>query len=350
MAESLETKILDYTLGQEASLGQMTGKTIFVMNGEAGKGLKSLSEKNVLKVYQTHKTAYDALREDKIMAHYDMRGDFIPDSHDVIMVCLSKNKQENLFHIGFGLFLLKKGGTILCYGRNDFGVTSYQKVLKEVGMGELNTAVKYKSRAFWAEKTDTLDATLLSKWIGYGTFNRIADTQLEAIPGLFSADKIDKGSVLLCEHLPKNLDKMGADFGCGYGFLSYYILSQGIANNIVCIDNDHKAVDCARQNLNVFIDGERVITFQWLDLVRDMLPKASISWAVMNPPFHDDKEENHALGQAFIKNASQALKKGGTLYMVANAHLPYEKILAANFSKVEKLVEKEGFKVFAATV
>jgi 16S rRNA (guanine1207-N2)-methyltransferase len=350
MVESLETKILDYTLEQEAGLGQMSGKTIFVLNGETGKGLKALSKTNALKVYQTHKTDYDALRADQIMTHFDMRGDFIPNSHDVIMVCLSKNKQENLFHIGFGLFLLKQGGTILCYGRNGFGVASYQKALKEVGMDEPNTAVKHKSRAFWVEKTGELDTALLSKWIAYGTFNRIADTQLEAIPGLFSADKIDKGSLLLCEYLPKKLDKMGADFGCGYGFLSYYILNQGIANDIVCVDNDHKAVDCARQNLNVFVDGKRVITFHWLDLVSDMLPKASLNWAVMNPPFHDDKEENHALGQAFIKNAAQALKKGGTLYMVANAHLPYEKILAANFSKVEKLTEKEGFKIFIATV
>ena len=49
-----------------------------------------------------------------------------------------------------------------------------------------------------------------------------------------------------------------------------------------------------------------------------------------------------------IRVASHALKPGGQLFMVANRQLPYERTLAQAFSKVTKLREEQGFKVFWA--
>ena len=58
----------------------------------------------------------------------------------------------------------------------------------------------------------------------------------------------------------------------------------------------------------------------------------------MNPPFHDGGTEDQALGQAFIRRAAEALRPGGTLWLVANRHLPYEATLSAAF----KTVDAEG--------
>ena len=55
-----------------------------------------------------------------------------------------------------------------------------------------------------------------------------------------------------------------------------------------------------------------------------------------------------AVGISFINGAYSALKNGGTLYMVANTHLPYEMALNDRFKKVDKLYEGGGFKVYAA--
>ena len=54
------------------------------------------------------------------------------------------------------------------------------------------------------------------------------------------------------------------------------------------------------------------------------------------------------IGQKFIETAASSLKKSGVLYMVANAHLPYEAHLQRYFASVEKTIEEQGFKVFKA--
>ena len=51
---------------------------------------------------------------------------------------------------------------------------------------------------------------------------------------------------------------------------------------------------------------------------------------------------------AFIRQAAAMLKRGGTLWMVANRHLPYEAELKAAFKRVTPLEEGGGFKLFEA--
>lgn len=68
----------------------------------------------------------------------------------------------------------------------------------------------------------------------------------------------------------------------------------------------------------------------------------------MNPPFHENGKEEKSLGQVFIRQAAAALRSGGTLWLVANRHLPYESELSALFRRVTPHVEARGFKVVVA--
>lgn len=54
------------------------------------------------------------------------------------------------------------------------------------------------------------------------------------------------------------------------------------------------------------------------------------------------------LGQAFIRAAAGALKRGGVCWLVANRHLPYETVLGELFKEVTPGQEGGGFKVFRA--
>jgi 16S rRNA (guanine1207-N2)-methyltransferase len=74
----------------------------------------------------------------------------------------------------------------------------------------------------------------------------------------------------------------------------------------------------------------------------------SLDFVVMNPPFHDGGTEDQALGRTFIARAAEALRKGGTLWLVANAHLPYEAALGAAFRDVSVRVQAGGYRVFEA--
>jgi 16S rRNA (guanine1207-N2)-methyltransferase len=69
----------------------------------------------------------------------------------------------------------------------------------------------------------------------------------------------------------------------------------------------------------------------------------------MTPPFHLGRTADPALGRAFITAAARVLAPSGSLWMVANRHLPYESTLAASFAKVEEIAGDTRFKVLHAT-
>jgi 16S rRNA (guanine1207-N2)-methyltransferase len=175
------------------------------------------------------------------------------------------------------------------------------------------------------------------------------------MPGLFGWNKVDAGSALLIETLKGNQTRLSgrcADFGCGYGFLSQSILLED-SNDIKelrFIDHDARAVLLCLGNIGTLAKQKNVQPQpHWADLSRlQTIGETPFDHIIMNPPFHAQKQQQNALGLRFIENASKNLKNKGTLYMVANTHLPYERPLNALFSDVQILREQNGFKIIMA--
>lgn len=161
-------------------------------------------------------------------------------------------------------------------------------------------------------------------------------------PGLFNWDRIDPGSKLLLDHLPA-LSGRGADLGCGIGVLARAVRQKSTPPQITLIDIDRRALDMARRN----VPGDGVDTL-WADVrtARDL--PTGLDFVVTNPPFHDAGEEDKALGQAFITQSVRMLKPGGTLWLTANRHLPYEATLRTHFESVDSIAQVDGFKIYAA--
>ncbi len=160
-------------------------------------------------------------------------------------------------------------------------------------------------------------------------------------PGVFSWDRTDPGSKLLIETMGE-LSGRGADLGCGIGLLSRAVLAQPKVTGLALVDIDRRAVEAARRNV---VDPRA--TFHWEDARRGPALEG-LDFVVMNPPFHDSGQESKALGQAFIRRAHDVLRRSGTLWMVANRHLPYEAVLTHQFSKVTPKADRGGFKIFEA--
>ena len=161
-------------------------------------------------------------------------------------------------------------------------------------------------------------------------------------PGVFSWDRIDPGSALLVKQLPA-LAGRGADFGCGFGYLARAVLGSPKVESLVLIDLDHRAIAAAKRN----IDDTRASTL-WADLRSTETGLKDLDFVVMNPPFHDGDAEDRALGQSFIRRAADALRSGGTCWLTANRHLPYEGVLTPVFKRVTLKVEQTGYKVYEA--
>jgi 16S rRNA (guanine1207-N2)-methyltransferase len=161
-------------------------------------------------------------------------------------------------------------------------------------------------------------------------------------PGVFSWDRPDAGTTLLLGVLPA-LAGRGADLGCGIGVLARQVLGSPAVSSIELWDIDRRAVACARRN----VPDPRAGCHH--GDVRRMGPGApDLDFVVMNPPFHDGGREDRALGVAFIEAAARRLKPGGTCWVTANRHLPYEAPLSAAFAEVRPRAEAGGFKVYEA--
>ena len=164
-------------------------------------------------------------------------------------------------------------------------------------------------------------------------------------PGVFSWDRIDPGTRQLIAVLPQ-LSGRGADLGCGLGVLAKAALTSKAVTALALIDLDRRAIAAARRN----VEDPRA-TSHWADVLT--APDLSdLDFVVMNPPFHDNGMEDRALGQAFIRRACQALRKGGALWLVANRHMPYEAVLGELFARVTPRATPKGdaggFKLFEA--
>jgi 16S rRNA (guanine1207-N2)-methyltransferase len=161
-------------------------------------------------------------------------------------------------------------------------------------------------------------------------------------PGVFSADGIDPASALLVASLPAKLGARVADLGAGWGYLSSQILTRSEVSTLHLVEADHVALGCARQNV---MDARA--QFHWAD-ARTWRAPDQVDTVVMNPPFHTGRKSEPELGQAFIAAAANMLVGAGHLWMVANRHLPYETLLAEQFTAVHEVAGDNRFKVLHA--
>lgn len=264
----------------------------------------------------------------------------LPDQKfDTVLCLIPKQVDEAKYWIAQGLKRLQDGGTIAVCAANDANGNRLAGWLEECGVFGINSESANKARVVWGAKTKSEPAAWIEK--GAPRLHDLGDVKLWTQPGLFSWDRIDAASKLLVENL-QPLKGSIADFGCGYGYLSHAVNKEKV-QSIMLVEADARALDCAKKNL----EGVNIIPI-WHDAEKMLPPATQLDAIIMNPPFHTGKKTDTDLGQEFIRTAFSSLKRGGTLYMVANKHLPYEAVLESLFSSTTKLAQGQGFKVLKA--
>jgi 16S rRNA (guanine1207-N2)-methyltransferase len=268
--------------------------------------------------------------------------------YSAVFIIGTKQKQETAYYLASGLRAAKTGALVIVSLENDRGGKSLDKMFSQMGC-PFESFSKHKSRIVWTTNTQTMGVDACQKIIETGAKTHRVDGQWTQA-GVFSWDRLDKGSQFLMETVhPELWSKLwsgrGADFGGGCGDLTKFVLEHAPSvSHLAVLEYDARSVDCARLNLERYRDRADCL---WLDIISDTLP-TNLDFIIMNPPFHDGKEESVRIGQSFISKAAQSLKSGGNLTLVANVHLPYEKILQQKFIRIETLGVSCGFKVLLA--
>ena len=251
------------------------------------------------------------------------------------VVCLPRARAAALALLAEGLTALPPGAPLFLDGQKTDGIEAIIKTCCTAGleMGEVLSKAHGKAVVLRA-------APPLPGWAA-------ARRQVEGFatgPFCFSADGPDRGSALLAAALPARLPVRVADLGAGWGYLSRAILARDGVAELDVVEAEAEALDCAAQNL-----PDPRAKFHWADATAF---KPSKLWdaVVMNPPFHTGRSPDPALGEAFIRAAHRYLTPSGSLWLVANRHLPYDRSLTALFRQVEEIGGDAAFRLTRAAL
>lgn len=273
----------------------------------------------------------DALKKKNVKVDEDIAD--IGRGYDAVFVNCPKNREETEGLIA--LALERSSGFVMCVAPNDANGNRLGRMCEAYGV-EVGRLAKRGCKIVWTTEATKANRTMIKQNLSLLTPRKIEieGRQWLTTPGLFGWDKIDEGSSLLTGYLPKDASGRVADFGCGYGYLSDYIAqNMPDVTAIDAYDIDARAVSIVAEN-----GGEKVKPL-WRDL-KTHNPGPVYDMVVMNPPFHNGKQEDIGLGESLIRTAWASLAPGGRLFMVANRNLPYEKV-----EKLTILHEGELFKV-----
>jgi 16S rRNA (guanine1207-N2)-methyltransferase len=249
------------------------------------------------------------------------------------VVCLPRAKAQARALVAMAAALVVPGGPVAVDGQKTDGIDA---LLKEVrGRMVLSDALS-KAHGKLA---------VLTAWPGLEDW---ADVQVDVagfrtVAGVFSADGIDRGSALLAAALPAEMKGRVADLGAGWGYLAQAVLGRTGVKECHLVEAEADALDCARVN----VTDERAV-FHWADATTVKLPRV-MDHVVMNPPFHQGRDADPGLGIAFIGAAARMLSPPGVLWLVANRHLPYDRVLTTLFRDVQDIGGDAGFRVIRAS-
>ncbi len=195
-----------------------------------------------------------------------------------------------------------------------------------------------------------VDASLPLPQTPYPSRYRLEGTDFELLnhSALFSRERLDIGTRFLLEQMPQT-EGPGriADLGCGNGVIGLVAARDNPEAEVFFVDESFMAVDSARENLKQldpqlqrfhFIVGNSLTDFE----------VASLDLVLCNPPFHQQQAVGDRVAAQMFRDAARALQSEGELWVVANRHLNYPRLLKRHFGRVETHAANRKFVILRA--
>jgi 16S rRNA (guanine1207-N2)-methyltransferase len=260
----------------------------------------------------------------------------------MVVVVAGRSRPRSLGDVARGLHLLAPGAVLALDGAKTDGIEALARQIAAV-MPLAGHVTKAHGRLVWLHRPETLPPAV-ADWEA-AALPRRNGAGLLAAPGMFSPEGPDPGSMRLVAHFAGRIRGRVADLGAGWGWLSVEALARcPDVTAIELVEADAEALDAARANVT-----DPRAHFHWRDVCGLTAGDGPFDAVISNPPFHQGRAADPALGAAFIAAAARVLKRDGTLLLVANRQLPYETPLAAAFQRVETLDADRHYKVLAAS-
>lgn len=273
---------------------------------------------------------------------------------DLVAIRIPTEKLALLQLLADAFGLLRVGGQCCIAGATNEGIKSGATVLKALFGNATVLATEAGHRAVMAVKrapTPVDTAALATAFLPHDAFHsfdvmlRGARVELFSRPGVFSWEHIDEASAILAEVMEVRPGDDVLDLGCGGGPLGVTAAQLSQRGRTCLVDVDSEAVRCATRAVQVAeVERCEVLSSDVASAVFDR----RFDVVVTNPPFHVGKATDLDVPTQFILDAHAVLKPGGSLQLVANRTLPYERIVQARFGNLRLLHDGPRFKVLTA--
>lgn len=255
---------------------------------------------------------------------------------DTLIYYWPKNKPEAQFQLMNILSLMPVGVDVFVVGENRSGVRSAEPMLADYA--QLNKIDSARRCGLYHGRLEKQPQFSLESW--WAEYN-IDGLTIKTLPGVFSRDGLDVGSQLLLSTLTPHTKGKVLDVGCGAGVLSAALASHSPKVRLTLCDVSAPAVEASRATLAANgLEGEVFASNVFSEV------KGRFDMIISNPPFHDGMQTSLDAAQTLIRGAVRHLNSGGELRIVANAFLPYPKILDETFGFHEVIAQTGRFKVY----
>lgn len=251
------------------------------------------------------------------------------------LVCLPRAKEAARALIARAMAAVAPGGPVAVDGQKTDGVDSILRECRLMGLVVRGPVSKAHGKLFVLTAGPAL--------AGWEARPRLIEGGFQTVPGVFSADAPDRGSVMLAQALPAKIGARVIDLGAGWGYLARAILTRNTVFELDLVEADQDALACARSNI-----ADPRARFHWAD-ARSFKPERPAHAVVMNPPFHTARTADPELGMAFLRAAARMLVPDGSLWLVANRHLPYDRVLTDLFRQTEDIGGDAAFRLTRAS-
>lgn len=255
---------------------------------------------------------------------------------DTLIYYWPKNKPEAQFQLMNILSLMPSGSDVFVVGENRSGVRSAEQMLADYA--PLNKVDSARRCGLYHGRLEKQPQFSLESWWAEYNINGLT---IKTLPGVFSRDGLDVGSQLLLSTLTPHTKGKVLDVGCGAGVLSAALASHSPKVRLTLCDVSAPAVEASRATLAANgLEGEVFASNIFSEV------KGRFDMIISNPPFHDGMQTSLDAAQTLIRGAVRHLNSGGELRIVANAFLPYPKILDETFGFHEVIAQTGRFKVY----
>lgn len=274
---------------------------------------------------------------------------------DVALVRLPKGKLPTLQLLWDAFHLLRPGGRCFLAGGKDEGIKSALRQMEELfgsaevlgyrGGHRVAMAIRGAEAQVEAGEFDV-------PWLDHGRYARFTietrggSYEIESRPGVFSWDRLDRGSNALIQAMEVGTGDRVLEIGCGFGIVGLVAARLSCSGEVVMTDVDVEAVHSSTRSVdaNGLTERCRVLPSDVASAVAD----ERFDVVVTNPPFHVGKATNLDVPAQFIRDAFHVLSPGGRLFLVANRTLPYERWVGNCFGSFQMAYDGREFKVISA--